>query len=122
MAGRIDNIPPEKRGNPAWVKGAQSPNPGGRPKKLTLIEKMLDEEFRGVDHMREVYTRLRALALGELVTVVGKDGEVTVELQADPAFMKMLLERLQGPVTAPPIDLTDVPEEELRVLREKLRQ
>jgi hypothetical protein len=30
----IESKPKAKRGNPAWVKGGESPNPGGRPKVI----------------------------------------------------------------------------------------
>lgn len=42
-AGGIENKAPEtKGGNPTWVKGGPSPNPGGRPKAT----RELLEEFR----------------------------------------------------------------------------
>src|SRR5580698_9533960 len=101
----IDNIPPEKRrGNPAWVKGGGSPNPGGRPKALREIEAMLDSEHRTVENMRETYRRLKELAFaGE------RDG-----------FFKLYLERLQGPVREIEIDLDDAPQEVIDYLA-KLR-
>jgi hypothetical protein len=89
-------------------------NPGGRPKALREIEKMLDAEHRNLESVREVFTRLRALALGELVTVADKDGGTTVELQAEPAFMKLYLERVLGPVKDLDPDLSDAPDEVLR--------
>ena len=119
---QLDNIPPEKRGNPNWTQGGPSPNPGGRPRKLRDIEAMLDAEHRTVENMREVFGRLKALALGEVVTVTGRDGEVKLELQADGRFMALYLDRLLGPVKALEIDLTDAPPEALTYLRDKLRQ
>jgi hypothetical protein len=86
-------------------------NPGGRPKVLREIEAMLDKEHRNVQNMREVFERLKALALGEVVTVKGPDGQTDVELQADPAFMKLYLERVLGPVKDLEIDMTDWPDE-----------
>lgn len=77
---------------------------------------MLDEEHRGVDRMREVYGRLRALALGELVTIVGKDGEVRITLAADPAFMKLYLDRVLGPVRARDDELDSAVESKLMEL------
>lgn len=112
----------KKRGNPAWVEGGPSPNPGGKPRKLRDIEAMLDAEHRTVENMREVFGRLKALALGELIHVTDREGNVDVELKADSRFMALYLDRILGPVKDVPIDLSDVPEEELRVLREKLRQ
>lgn len=104
-----------------WLPGA-SPNPGGKPRKLREIEAMLDQEHRTVENMREVFTRLKALALGEFVTKVDKEGHTEVELQADARFMGLYLDRVMGPVKDLEIDLTDAPAEALEYLREKLRQ
>lgn len=106
-----------------WLPGA-SPNPGGRPRKLVEIERMLDAEYRDVASMRENFQVLRKLALqGCTNEVFDKEGRVCGEKTTyHPAYMAMLLDRLIGPVTAPAIDLSDVPEDELKVLREKLRQ
>lgn len=87
-----------------FVKGV-SANPGGRPKKLVEIERMLDEDHRDVTKMREVFARLRALAMGEIVTVVDRHGKVDLELDADPAFMKLYLDRVMGAVKAKDDDL-----------------
>lgn len=123
MSNRIDNIPPEKRGNPAWVKGGASPNPGGRPKKLTEIEKMLDEEFRGVEKMREVYAKLRELAIEGTEKGIYHEGVlVATERVFAVGYMELLLNRLQGPVKDLDVDLSDAPAEALAYLREKLRQ
>lgn len=116
---RIDNIPPEKRGNPDWVKGGPSPNAGGRPKKLVEIERMLDAEHRNLDNMREVFKRLKSLAIDEITsTMVTKKGEV-VEMTRppDPAFMKLYLERVLGPVKEIEADLSDAPPAVLDYLR-----
>jgi hypothetical protein len=44
-AGRIENIEPHK-----WKPGCESPNPGGRPKKLiTLVSDALREELARVN-------------------------------------------------------------------------
>ena len=56
----IENKPGAKprAGNPAWVKGAESPNPGGRPKtdvafrvraRRVVDEKILDRWEREID-------------------------------------------------------------------------
>ena len=91
-----------------------SGNPGGRPKALRDIEKMLDAEHRNPENMRAVFDRLRALALGEVVTVATPDGSADVELHAEPAFMKLYLERVMGPVKELEPDLADAPDEVLR--------
>lgn len=94
-----------------WLPGT-SPNPGGRPKKLREIEEMLDAEHRTPENMRVVFARLKALALGEIIHEVDKDGEVTIGLSADPAFMKLYLDRTLGPVkeVVSDDDLRDAPD------------
>jgi hypothetical protein len=89
-------VPRDRAGH--WIAGGPSPNPGGKPRKTREIEEMLDAEHRTVENMREVYGRLKALAMGELVTVMDEDGEVTVTLKADARFMAIYLDRLWGPV------------------------
>lgn len=79
-------------------KAGQSANPGGKSRKLRDIERMLDEEHRDIDKMREVFARLRFLALGEPVMVMFRGKEVRIDLKADPAFMKLYLDRVLGPV------------------------
>lgn len=102
-----------------WKRGA-SPNPGGRPKALRDIEDMLNADHRTAENMRQVFARLRVLAMGEVVEVAHRDGTVIVQLKAIPDFMRLYLERVLGPVKEVAIDLSDVPDDELRVLREKL--
>jgi hypothetical protein len=95
-------------------------NPGGRPKKLREIEAMLDAEHRTVANMRGVFTRLKALAMGEVVTamVPGGDGEMELKIDAHPGFMKLYLERVIGPVKdVEEIDLSDAPPEVIDYLR-----
>jgi len=110
--------PPVKRrrGNPAMVKGGPSLNPSGRPKKLVAIEAMLDSEHRNLDNMKAVFDRLRALALGEVVTVTDQHGRTDIELQADPAYMKLYLERVMGPVRELEPDLSHLPDDVIRAL------
>jgi hypothetical protein len=104
-----------------WLPGT-SPNPGGKPKKLREIEAMLDQEHRTVANMREVFGRLKALALGEIIHVTDREGNIDVELKADSRFMGLYLDRVMGPVKDLEIDLSDAPSEALAYLREKLRQ
>jgi hypothetical protein len=60
--------PKRPRGNPKMVVGGPSLNPGGRPKKLVEIEAMLDAEHRTPGNMREVFTRLKELAMEDMIT------------------------------------------------------
>jgi hypothetical protein len=125
MSNPIDNIPSEKRrGNPSWVEGGPSPNPGGKPKKLREIEAMLDAEFRDVASVREMFTVLRKLALqGFTNDVFDKEGSrVGEKTTYHPAYMEQLFNRLLGPVKDLEIDLSDAPIEALTYLRDKLRQ
>lgn len=112
-----------KGGNPSWVKGGPSPNPGGKPRKLVEIEKMLDEEFRDVASTRENYQVLRKLALqGAQNDVFDKDGAVCGQKTTyHPAYMEQLFNRLYGPVREVPIDLKDANEEFLAELRARLQ-
>lgn len=66
--------------------------------------------------MRAVFARLRALALGEIITVVDRHGNVDLELQAEPAFMKLYLDRVLGPVKARDDELGDAVEAKLMEL------
>ena len=105
----------KKAGNPNWVKGGLSPNPGGKPKKLVEIERMLDEEHRSVENMREVFARLKALSMGEKVFIKDDEGEIQISLKADAHFMKLYLERIMGAVPKPPEDEKDTKIGELHV-------
>lgn len=111
-------------GNPNWVAGGPSPNPGGRKRTLVEIERMLDAEFRDVESMRENFTRLRDLALNGVVNeVYTKDGALCGrKVTHHPAYLAMLLDRTIGPVKDLEIDLSDAKPEHLEYLREKLRQ
>lgn len=82
---------------------------------------MLDDEHRTVANIREVFDRLKALALGEVVTVPipGGDGATRIELRAQPEFMKTYLDRILGPVKAliSDEDLADAPDAVIEWLR-----
>ena len=120
----IENKPPEKRkrGNPAMFKGGPSLNPGGRPKKLVEIERMLDAEHRTPDNMREVFTRLKELAMEDMITAHTdeKGVEHVTRRPPNPAFMSLYLERTLGPVKDLDIDLSDAPVEVVRWWAEKV--
>src|SRR5262245_8800497 len=119
----MGNQPPGKRrrGNPAMVKGGPSLNPSGRPRKLVEIEAMLDAEHRTVKNMRDVFARLKALALGEVIEVTDKEGNVVgVDLRADPRFMELYLNRILGPVKELKVDMSDWPDEMVRFFAERV--
>jgi hypothetical protein len=120
----IQNKPVEKRkrGNPNWVKGGPSPHPGGKPKKLVEIEAMLDAEHRTPDNMREVFTRLKELAMEDMITAHTdeKGVEHVTRRPPNPAFMALYLDRILGPVKELKIDLSDAPDEVVAYLAEKL--
>ena len=118
MAERQITTPDVKRGKRGkWLPGA-SPNPGGRPKKLVEIERMLDADHRNLENMREVFAQLRALATENVIgRWTDKDGNERESIrQPNPAFMQMYLERTLGPVKPIELDLTDAPPEALKRL------
>lgn len=88
-------------------------NPGGRSRQMRDIEAMLDNEHRTVENMREVFARLKALALGEVVTLTAEDGGFSIGLKADARFMQLYLDRTLGPVKALELDMSEAPQEVL---------
>src|SRR5688572_28035520 len=70
----------KSRGNPAWVKGGQSPNPGGRGQRK-LIDELLIEALEAED-----LSAARAIA-GRLIGSA-KQGNLRA--------IKLILERTQG--------------------------
>jgi hypothetical protein len=81
-------------------------NPGGRPKALKDIERMLNDRHRTAENMRGVFDQLLVLA------VRGEKG--------DAAYMKLYLERVLGPVKdLDDLDdlLKDAPPEAIEFLR-----
>jgi hypothetical protein len=117
------NRPPVVRGSKGRVaKGSPSLNPGGRPKKLVEIERMLDEEHRTVANVKEVFAQLKAMATEAVITRhTDKEGNTTESIrQPNPAFMALYLDRILGPVKELKIDLTDAPDEVVAYQAEKL--
>lgn len=102
---------------------------GGRPRKLRDIEKMLNKEHRNLEKMREVFERLRALAMGEVVTVQHFDANncevvTEVKLEADARFMQLYLDRVLGKVRSveeETPDFSDAPLQVLEYLLNKLK-
>ena len=97
-------------------------NPGGRPKKLVEIERMLDEEHRNVASVKEVFAQLKAMATENVISRwTDKDGGEHESIrQPNPAFMAMYLDRILGPVKELKLDLADAPEEVVTWLAENL--
>lgn len=120
MSLETEKLPAESKDRKPWqFKPGVSPNPGGRPRTLVEIERMLNAEHRNVENMREVFARLRALAMGDVVEVTApKTGKVIrVELRAAPEFMKLYLDRVLGPVREVDVDLESAPPEVIDWLR-----
>ena len=94
---------------------------GGRTSRLADIQRMLDDEHRTVTNIRTVFDRLKALALGEVVSVMvpGGEGETELTLRADSRFMALYLDRILGPVKQliSEEDLADAPDAVIEWLR-----
>lgn len=90
-----------------WLPGV-SPNPGGRPKKIVAIEKMLDEHHRDVDKLKRTYAKLRKAAHAEM------------DAGKNEGFTKLYLERIQGPVREIQADLDGAPKEVINWIVENL--
>lgn len=82
---------------------------------------MLDQEHRTPQNMRAVFDRLRQLATEDRVSVfMSKKGQpVESVTPPDPAFMRLYLERVLGPVKDLEPDLADAPEAVLRWYAER---
>lgn len=120
----MSDLDKNKGGNPNWVKGGPSPNPGGKPRKLVEIERMLDEEFRDIESTRENYQKLRELALKGVTNDVfdAKGVPCGSKTTYHPAYMEQLFNRLYGPIREVPVDLKDATDEFLMELRTRLKQ
>lgn len=97
-----DEVSLVKRDEKGRLAKGSNLNPGGRPRALAEIQMMLDIEHRSLPKMREVFSKLRAFALGESVIVphLTDDGtrlELKAEVQADPRFMALYLAYVVGP-------------------------
>jgi hypothetical protein len=102
---------------------------GGRPRKLRDIERMLNKEHRNTEKMREVFERLRSLAMGEVITVSHFNAdnctiETSIKLEADARFMQLYLDRVLGkarPVEEESPDFSDAPLAVLEYLVKKMK-
>jgi hypothetical protein len=103
------------------LPGTGALNPGGRPKKLVEIERMLDAEHRTVENLRAVYAKLRELAVEGTDEPKFHEGSVCGYVRRyNSAFMELYLNRVQGPVREIKADLTDAPPEVVEWLAEHL--
>ena len=118
---------PEVRGaDGKWLAG-RSPNPGGVPRRVQQFLEVM-EQHSAPELTRALFQRLRDLALGELTVMrhcMTKEGPVAYEekLPPDPAFAKLYLDRVYGPVRdanlVPEGFLDDAPDEVLMYIRRK---
>jgi hypothetical protein len=94
---------------------------GGRSNRLAEIQRMLDDEHRTVENIREVFTRLKELAMEDMITswTDEKGNEHIARKPPSPEFMKLYLDRILGPVKAliSDEDLADAPDAVIEWLR-----
>ena len=95
----------EARGPDGRFPNGVSGNPGGRPKKLVELERVLDEH-RTADSLREVFARLRWLA------VYGNAQAIKIYLDRVIGPVKVIAEELP--------DLSGAPDEVLAWLANNL--
>lgn len=103
-------------GNPAWVKGGPSPNPGGKRKVLREIEDMIDSEFRTPETIREALTACKTYGFSHETGVNSEGGEIMLR-GPDAGFAKIFFDRVLGPVKEIETDLSDAPPEVLEYIR-----
>jgi hypothetical protein len=114
-----DNKSPEQKRRGGFQPG-QSGNPGGRPRKLVEIERMLDAEHRTVEKMRETFALLRQVAHGVKEAVRYKGKVVGYVMKYDGAWMTLYLNRVLGPLRELQIDLSDAPDDVLAWVEQHL--
>lgn len=120
-----DNSGPErpkrpKRGPGRPFEPGQSGNPGGRRKSLVAVEKMLDDEHRTVEQMRETFALIRKVAHGVDEPVYYKGVVCGYITKYDGGWMTLYLNRVLGPLKELEIDLTDAPQEVLQWVNDHL--
>lgn len=94
---------------PRWKEGCPSPNPGGKSSYQRSLEAAIQKQ--------ETPERVCAV-------IAAMHEDAVAHEKFSPAAAKVYLQAVGVELNKvpPPVDLSDVPEEELRVLREKLRQ
>lgn len=120
MAERLQNKKPARNAKGQLLPGGTA-NPGGRPKSLREIQRMLDAEHRTVENMREVYAKLRELAVEGWDEPKFHEGAVCGHVRRhSEAYMELYLNRVEGPVREIKADLSDAPPEVVEWLAEHL--
>lgn len=94
---------------------------GGRTARLAEIQRMLDEDHRTVENLRDVFGRLKELAMEDMITAHTDDKGVehVTRRPPSPEFMKLYLDRIIGPVKQllSDDDLADAPDAVIEWLR-----
>ena len=121
MADESPKVEPVGRGRFVAGPDARRGRNGGRSNRLVEIQRMLDDEHRTADNLREVFTRLKELAMEDMITAHTDDKGVehVTRRPPSPEFMKLYLDRILGPVKAliSDEDLADAPDEVIEWLR-----
>lgn len=112
--------PEGRKRRPGTFSPGTSGNPGGVPKWRRDIERMLDDEHRTVDQMRETFALIRKVAHGVLKPVFFKGQECGYVMVYDGAWMELYLNRVIGPVKDIKVDLTDAPADVVEWIAENL--
>jgi hypothetical protein len=122
VADRPQKRPPVARDAKGRIlPGTGALNPGGKPKSLREIQRMLDAEHRTVENMREVYAKLRELAVEGVEEPKFYLGGVCGYVRRyDSGFLELYLNRVEGPVREIKADLSDAPPEVVEWLAEHL--
>lgn len=125
-----DNSDPERprRGPGRPFAPGESGNPGGRRRALQAVEKMLDDEHRTLDSLRDVFNLVKKVAMGVERGVYYKGVQVAVEMEYDAGWMALYLNRVLGPIREIATDdeieelLRDAPEPVIEWWRRKPEQ
>lgn len=105
----------DRKRKPGTFQPGQSGNPGGVPKWRRDIERMLDDEHRTVEQMRETFALIRKVAHGVDEPVYYKGEVCGYKRRYDGGWMDLYLNRVIGPVRASEaIDMSNAPEEVVR--------